>query len=157
MNKLNEAELNWFCTGKLHENNRWIFRFDKHNEQIEASGSVDSKQENYEVGLISNHVWEVVLSPLPARLLMDDTQAYIRMVCEGGNPVSARWLGGNGPWNKINCSPHLEVPFKPCVSGDLQKKIYKMHSNQFSVKYYLWSCNNAYKKVVNVWHNSNDL
>ena len=34
-------------------------------------------------------------SALPARLLMDDTQAYILMVCEGGNPVSAPRVGGN--------------------------------------------------------------
>ena len=32
---------------------------------------------------------EVVLSALPARLRIDDTQAYIRMDCKGINPVSA--------------------------------------------------------------------
>ena len=45
-------------------------------------------------------VWEVVLSTLPARLQMDDTQAYICMDCEGGNPVSASGVGGNDPWQK---------------------------------------------------------
>ena len=65
-------------------------------------------------------VGEVVLSALPARLLMDDTQAYICMDCKG---VSATVVGGNGLWqqNKIG-SPHLEVAFRPCVSGDLHKK-----------------------------------
>ncbi len=54
---------------------------------------------------------------------MDDTQAYIRMDCKGGNPVSAPGVGGNGPWKKIvDCSPHLEVAFRPYVSGDLNKK-----------------------------------
>ena len=40
---------------------------------------------------------EVVLSALPARLLMDDTKAYICMDCKGGNPVSAPGVGGNDP------------------------------------------------------------
>ena len=45
------------------------------------------------------------------------------MDCEGGNPVSAPGAGGNGPWKKINYSPHLEVAFnRPCVSGDMHKK-----------------------------------
>ena len=55
---------------------------------------------------------EVVLSAPPARLLMDDTQAYIRMNCKGGNPVSAPGVGGNGPWKNLNCSPHLEVALR---------------------------------------------
>ena len=38
---------------------------------------------------------------LPARLRIDDTQAYIRMYCERGNPVSALGVGGNGLWKKI--------------------------------------------------------
>ena len=50
---------------------------------------------------------------------MDDTQAYIRVNCKEGNPVSASEVGGNSPWQKIvNCSS-LEGP---CVSGDLHKK-----------------------------------
>ena len=49
----------------------------------------------------------------------DDTQAYIYMDCKGGNPVSALGVGGNGLWNKNNCSPDLDVAFRPCVSGDL--------------------------------------
>ncbi len=36
-------------------------------------------------------------SALPARLLVDDTHAYILMDCEGGNPVSAPGVGGNVP------------------------------------------------------------
>ena len=57
---------------------------------------------------------------------MDDTQAYIRMDCKGGNPVSALGVGGNGPWKKVDCSPHLEVAFRPCVSGDLHKNENKL-------------------------------
>ena len=52
---------------------------------------------------------------------MDDTQPYIQMDCKGGNPVSSLGVGGNSPWKKINCSPHLEVTFGPCVSGNLHK------------------------------------
>ena len=36
-------------------------------------------------------------SALPARLLVDDTLAYILTDCEGGNPVSAPVVGGNMP------------------------------------------------------------
>ena len=43
-------------------------------------------------------VGEVVLSALPARLLVNDTQAYILTDCKGGNPVSAPGIGGNSPW-----------------------------------------------------------
>ena len=43
-------------------------------------------------------VGEVVLFALLARLLMDDTQAYICMDCKGSNPVSAPWVVGNGFW-----------------------------------------------------------
>ena len=57
-------------------------------------------------------IGEVVLSALPARLRTDDTQAYIRMDCKRGNPVSAQGVGGNGLWEKHNCSPHLEVALK---------------------------------------------
>ena len=45
-------------------------------------------------------IGEVVLSALPTRLRIDDTQAYIRMDCERGNPVSALGVGGNGLWKK---------------------------------------------------------
>ena len=51
--------------------------------------------------MIAPKVGEVVLSALPARLLMDDTKAYIHMDCKGGNPVSAPGAGGNGLWKKI--------------------------------------------------------
>ena len=44
------------------------------------------------------------------------------MDCERGNPVSALGVGGNGLWKQNNCSPHLEVAFRPCVSGDLHNK-----------------------------------
>ena len=52
-----------------------------------------------ETQLFSN-VGEVVLSALPARLRIEDTQAYICMDCERGNPVSALGVGGNGLWKK---------------------------------------------------------
>ena len=45
-------------------------------------------------------VGEVVLFAVPARLLVDDSQAYIRMDCKGGNPISAPGVGGTGPWQK---------------------------------------------------------
>ena len=41
---------------------------------------------------------------------------------ERGNPVSALGVGGTGLWKKNNCSPHLEVAWRPCVSGDLHNK-----------------------------------
>ena len=50
----------------------------------------------------SHKVGEVVFSALPARLLMDDTQAYIH------NPVLDPGVGGNGPWKN---SLQLEVAF----------------------------------------------
>ena len=40
-------------------------------------------------------VGDVLLSALPARLLMGDSQAYIHIDC---TPVSAPGVGGNGPW-----------------------------------------------------------
>ena len=36
-------------------------------------------------------------SALPARLLVDDTHAYILTDCEGDNPVRAPGVGGNVP------------------------------------------------------------
>ena len=69
----------------------------------------------------TNVTEEGVLSALPARLLIDDTQDYIRKECKGV-PVSALGVGGNGPWIKTNCSPHLEVAFRPGVSGELHKQ-----------------------------------
>ncbi len=63
-------------------------------------------------------------SALPARLLVDDTHAYILTDCEGGNHVSARGVGGNVPLvtvdlgrqpKLVKCtSPHLEVAIQPC-------------------------------------------
>ena len=41
---------------------------------------------------------------------------------ERGNPVSALGVGGTGLWKKTNCSPHLEVALRPCVSGDMHNK-----------------------------------
>ena len=61
-------------------------------------------------------------SALPARLLVDDTHAYILTDCEGGNPVSAPGVGGNVPLmavdlgqqpTSVKCSPHLEVAVRP--------------------------------------------
>ena len=55
-------------------------------------------------------IGEVVLSALPARLRTDDTQAYIRMDCKRGNPVSALGVGGNGLWKKIIVAHTLKWP-----------------------------------------------
>ena len=41
---------------------------------------------------------------------MDDTQAYIRMDCERGNPVSALGVGGIGPWQKYIVANTLKWP-----------------------------------------------
>ena len=30
-----------------------------------------------------------------------------------------------GPWKKRSCSPHLQVTFRPCVSGDFHEQNYK--------------------------------
>ena len=39
------------------------------------------------------------------------------------NPVSTLWVGGSGPWEIVDLySPHLEVAFRPCVSGDWHNK-----------------------------------
>ncbi len=46
-------------------------------------------------------------SALPARLLVDDTLAYILADCEGGNPVSAPGVGGNVPL--VNSPNQLSV------------------------------------------------
>ena len=53
---------------------------------------------------------EVVLSALQARLRTDDTQAYIRMNCKRGNPVSALGVGGNGLLTKIIVAHTLKWP-----------------------------------------------
>ena len=57
---------------------------------------------------------------------MDDTQAYIRMDCTEGNPVSALGVDGNLQRPLITkivaYNIHLELAFRPCVSGDLNKK-----------------------------------
>ena len=59
-------------------------------------------------------------SALPARLLVDDTHAYMFMDCEGGNRVSAPGVGGNMPLVAVKCNPHLEVAVCDLVmSGDL--------------------------------------
>ena len=43
---------------------------------------------------LATYNWgSIVLSALPARLQIDDTQTYIRMDCERGNPVSALGVG----------------------------------------------------------------
>ncbi len=62
----------------------------------ERSSSPDSS-----FGVISK-VWVQIPvmtlhSALPARLLVDDTHAFILTDCEGGNPVSAPAVGGNVP------------------------------------------------------------
>ena len=64
-----------------------------------------------------------VHSALPARLLVDDTHAYIHLDCQGGNPVSAPGVGSNVPLvsvdlvdspKSVTCSPHITVAFWPC-------------------------------------------
>ena len=57
------------------------------------------------VGHLLRKIGEVVLSALPARLRIDDTQAYIHMDCKRGNPVSALGVGGNDLW-KIKFVAH---------------------------------------------------
>ena len=65
-------------------------------------------------------------SALPARLLVDDTHAYILMYCEGNNPVSALGVGGKvGLTAQISevYSPHLEVAICGFVMlGNLKKR-----------------------------------
>ena len=55
------------------------------------------------------------------------------MDCERGNPVSALGVGGNGLWKKNNFSPHLEVAFTPCVSGDLHEEKNEKNSRYISI------------------------
>ena len=52
--------------------------------------------------MIALKVWEVVLTALPNRFLMDDTQAYSRMERKGGNFVSDPGVGGKGLWKIID-------------------------------------------------------
>ena len=58
---------------------------------------------------VTQQIGEVVLSALP-RLRTDDTQAYIRMDCKGGNPVSALGVGGNCLWNKFIVAHTMKWP-----------------------------------------------
>ena len=51
------------------------------------------------------------------------------MDCKRGNPVLALGVGGNILWKKTNCSPHLEVAFRPCVSGDVHKNKMKIRQS----------------------------
>ena len=44
---------------------------------------------------------KVVYSALPARLLVDDTQAYILTYCEGGNCISTHVVISNRMWVRI--------------------------------------------------------
>ena len=68
-------------------------------------------------------IGEVVLSALPARLRTDDTQAYIRMDCKRGNPVSALGVGGNGLWKKIIVAHTLKWPSGlVCLATCIKKK-----------------------------------
>ena len=62
-------------------------------------------------------IGEVVLSALPARLRIEDTQAYIRMDCERGNPVSAQGVGGNGLWKTIIVAHTLKWPSSLVCQG----------------------------------------
>ena len=44
------------------------------------------------------------------------------MDCKGGNPASALGEVGNDLWKNKNCSPHLEVAFKPCLANCIKKR-----------------------------------
>ena len=90
--------------------------------------------------------WGVVLSALPARLRIDDTQAYIRTDCKRGNPVSALGVGGNGLWEKKIIVAHtLNWSFRPCVSGNL--------NNFFFFQTHLVPmCQKGFSGVINVHH-----
>ena len=50
------------------------------------------------------NVGRVVHSTLPARLLVDDTHAYIITDCERGNPASAPGVGVNVPLVTVDLS-----------------------------------------------------
>ena len=72
-----------------------------------------------------------MLSALPARLLVDDTHAYILMECEGCNPVSAPEVGGKVPrwqliWvdspNQLSVALSLKWPSGLVMLGDLSFK-----------------------------------
>ena len=57
------------------------------------------------------------------------------MDCKGGNPVSAQ---GVDLAIIVDCSQHLEVAFKPCVSGDLLKQ--KINAERFISVFLLTYC-----------------
>ncbi len=62
-------------------------------------------------------------SALPARLLVDDTHAYILMDYKGGNPVSAPGVGGNMPLvdspNQLSVALTLKLPSGLVKLGNL--------------------------------------
>ena len=79
---------------------------------------------------------EVVLSALPARLRIDDFQAYmyIRMDCERGNSVSALGVGGNGLGTEIIVAHTLKwtsglVCLATCIKKEKKKKKKKWGAN----------------------------
>ena len=56
------------------------------------------------------------------RLQTDDTQAYIRMDCKRGNPVSALGVGGNSLWNKLIVAHTLKWPSGlVCLATSIKK------------------------------------
>ena len=65
------------------------------NEKLPATSSSTVQHQINNISL--RQVGTVLHSPLPVRLLMDDTHAYILIDCEGPNPVSAPGVGGNVP------------------------------------------------------------
>ena len=79
-----------------------------------------------------------------ARLLMDDIQAYIRMDCKWGN-------------QKINCSPHLEVAFRPYVSGDLQWIFFEVHHLNLICSHDEWYNIHCVQWIVTVEHDATFL
>ena len=84
-------------------------------------------------------IGEVVLSALPARLRTDDTQAYIRIDCKRGNPVSALGVGGNSLWKKKIVAHTLKWPSGlVCLAMCIQKQ--KQKQNMYDPFYVFQKC-----------------
>ncbi len=94
---------------------------------------------------------KVVHFAVPARLLVDDTHAYILTDCEGGNPVSAPGVGGNMPLltvnlvdsqNQLSVALTLKWPSGLVTLGDISF-FFKSRSNKdwlelFVTVFYAW-------------------
>ena len=72
------------------------------------------------------------------RLRIDDTQAYIRMNCERGNPVSALGVGGNGLWTKIIVAHTLMWPSGlVCLATCIKRKRKKKEKQKYKCCHYI--------------------